>query len=186
MSEQVIDIRDRIEKMRDQMTVPGSQKPVQSNKVQIDSANSKSVNYNNKNLLKGEKSNVVEEVTAKNKVETLKKSSFSSHNKSDLGEKVYEKNNKETQPNNKYETFNPQTQEQKINNPPKDNFKTYDDYQKDRVKDESKQSVKLDENQPFPKFSLNVSNPISWKLMLLIMLMQLLTNMMLVVVLYLK
>ena len=65
MSEQVIDIRDRIEKMRDQMTVPGSQKPVQSNKVQIDSANSKSVNYNNKNLLKGEKSNVVEEVTAK-------------------------------------------------------------------------------------------------------------------------
>jgi hypothetical protein len=109
MSEQVIDIRDRIEKMRDQMTVPGSQKPVQSNKVQIDSANSKSVNYNNKNLLKGEKSNVVEEVTAKNKVETLKKSSFSSHNKSDLGEKVYEKNNKETQPNNKYETFNPLT-----------------------------------------------------------------------------
>ena len=49
-----------------------------------------------------------------------------------------------------------------------------------------KQSVKFDEKQPFPQFSLNVSNPISWKLMLLIMLMQLLTNMMLVVVLYLK
>ena len=42
--------------------------------------------------------------------------------------------------------------------------------------DENKQSVKIDEKQPFPQFSLNVSNPISWKLMLLIMLMQLLTK----------
>ena len=40
--------------------------------------------------------------------------------------------------------------------------------------------------QKFPQFSLNINNPISWKLMLLIMLMQLLTNIMLVVVLYLK
>ena len=48
----------------------------------------------------------------------------------------------------------------------------------------NKQSVNIDENQPFPQFSLNVSNPISWKLMLLIMLMQLLTNMMLVVLLF--
>ena len=56
----------------------------------------------------------------------------------------------------------------------------------EEVVDEKKQSVKFDEKQPFPQFSLNVSNPISWKLMLLIMLMQLLTNMMLVVVLYLK
>ena len=38
------------------------------------------------------------------------------------------------------------------------------------VVDEKKQSVKIDEKQPFPQFSLNVSNPISWKLMLLIML----------------
>ena len=68
----------------------------------------------------------------------------------------------------------------------KQNYKTYDSYQNDRVVDEKKQSVKFDEKQPFPQFSLNVSNPISWKLMLLIMLMQLLTNMMLVVVLYLK
>ena len=68
----------------------------------------------------------------------------------------------------------------------KKNYKTYDRYQNDRVVDEKKQSVKFDEKQPFPQFSLNVSNPISWKLMLLIMLMQLLTNMMLVVVLYLK
>ena len=68
----------------------------------------------------------------------------------------------------------------------KENFKTYDDYQNENVVNDEKQTVNIDENQPFPQFSLNVSNPISWKLMLLIMLMQLLTNMMLVVVLYLK
>ena len=49
-----------------------------------------------------------------------------------------------------------------------------------------KNLIKLDEDQAFPQFNLNVSNPISWKLMLLIMLMQLLTNIMLVIVLYLK
>ena len=76
--------------------------------------------------------------------------------------------------------------EKKYNFKAKENFKVYEDYHNDRLKDEKKQSVKFDEKQPFPQFSLNVSNPISWKLMLLIMLMQLLTNMMLVVVLYLK
>ena len=64
--------------------------------------------------------------------------------------------------------------------------KTYKDYHNDNIFDENKKSIKLDENQAFPQFNLNVSNPISWKLMLLIMLMQLLTNIMLVVVLYLK
>jgi hypothetical protein len=64
--------------------------------------------------------------------------------------------------------------------------KTYEDYHNDKTFDSQKKAVKFDENQPFPQFSLNVSNPISWKLMLLIMLMQLLTNIMLVIVLYLK
>ena len=64
--------------------------------------------------------------------------------------------------------------------------KTYKDYHNDNIYDENKKSVRLDEDQAFPQFNLNVSNPISWKLMLLIMLMQLLTNIMLVVVLYLK
>ena len=76
--------------------------------------------------------------------------------------------------------------ERKENFKKSESFKTYDDYQNDNIVNEKKESVKIDENQPFPQFSLNVSNPISWKLMLLIMLMQLLTNMMLVVVLYLK
>ena len=64
--------------------------------------------------------------------------------------------------------------------------KTYKDYHNDNIYDENKKSVRLDEDQAFPQFNLNVSNPISWKLMLLIMLMQLLTNIILVVVLYLK
>ena len=66
------------------------------------------------------------------------------------------------------------------------NTKTYRDYQNENIIDDNKKNVRLDEDKPFPQFNLNVSNPISWKLMLLIMLMQLLTNIMLVVVLYLK
>ena len=64
--------------------------------------------------------------------------------------------------------------------------KVYRDYQNENIFDDNKKTVKLDDDKPFPQFNLNVSNPISWKLMLLIMLMQLLTNIMLVVVLYLK
>ena len=58
---------------------------------------------------------------------------------------------------------------------------------KNNLVDENKKNINLEnKNQPFPQFNLNVNNPISWKLMLLIMLMQLMTNIMLVVVLYLK
>ena len=71
-------------------------------------------------------------------------------------------------------------------NPEAFSTKTYKDYQNENIIDDNKKNVRLDEDKPFPQFNLNVSNPISWKLMLLIMLMQLLTNIMLVVVLYLK
>ena len=65
--------------------------------------------------------------------------------------------------------------------------KTYENYERENTSRANKSSIDIgNKNQPFPQFSLNVSNPISWKLMLLIMLMQLLTNIMLVVVLYLK
>jgi hypothetical protein len=66
------------------------------------------------------------------------------------------------------------------------NFKNYYSEKKDKVNKNDNQSIKSDDETTFPQFSLNVSNPISWKLMLLIMVMQLLTNIMLVVVLYLK
>ena len=60
-------------------------------------------------------------------------------------------------------------------------------YQLKNTTDESDKKVNFEKNkQNFPQFSLNINNPISWKLMLLIMLMQLLTNIMLVVVLYFK
>ena len=51
---------------------------------------------------------------------------------------------------------------------------------------EEKSKSVTQEETAFPQFSLNVSNPISWTLMLLIMVMQFLSNIMLVVVLYLK
>ena len=64
--------------------------------------------------------------------------------------------------------------------------KTFSNYQLKNTFDSDNKSVNVEEKQAFPQFSLNVNNPISWKLMLLIMLMQLLTNIMLVVVLYIK
>ena len=66
------------------------------------------------------------------------------------------------------------------------NFNSHSTRKKDKVDKNDNQSIKPDDETTFPQFSLNVSNPISWKLMLLIMVMQLLTNIMLVVVLYLK
>ena len=42
----------------------------------------------------------------------------------------------------------------------------------DKVNKNDNQSIKSDDETTFPQFSLNVSNPISWKLMLLIMIMQ--------------
>ena len=65
--------------------------------------------------------------------------------------------------------------------------KSIDNYQLKNTFDSQNNKIDIDtEPQKFPQFSLNINNPISWKLMLLIMLMQLLTNIMLVVVLYLK
>ena len=187
MTEQVIDIRDRIEKMRTQMTVPGTQAAAIEKKVNIEKKytinNPKEKTHNSTEKLsnssvkdKPENHEVFKKVQSNEKKEPI--SQLRSEVKSekiinDSSNKLLEKKVEEFQRFNK-------------NTGSKDNYRKYDDYQNDRIFDEKKQSVKIDENQPFPQFSLNVSNPISWKLMLLIMLMQLLTNMMLVVVLYLK
>ena len=65
--------------------------------------------------------------------------------------------------------------------------KSFENYQLKNTVDSQNKKVEFDKvTEKFPQFSLNINNPISWKLMLLIMLMQLLTNIMLVVVLYLK
>ena len=180
MTEPVIDIRDRIEKMRNQMTVPASKVSSTEIKVEgkrVESASiEKAANINVEN---------VENKIDKKKLEAANNENirFSNKEKSVVDSEVQNiKPKKVEEPDitEKIEFEKRKTFEAK------QNYKTYDSYQNDRVVDEKKQSVKFDEKQPFPQFSLNVSNPISWKLMLLIMLMQLLTNMMLVVVLYLK
>ena len=172
MSEQVINIRDRIEKMRTQMT--GPKEAVARNEIGLDEK------VENKNNQVMQKQNLpVERIDIK-KADEL----------SSIKEKLVkvEKQKKEDQVKEKI------SESQKFN---KANFessmsqsasasKTYKDYHNDNIFDENKKSIRLDEDQAFPQFNLNVSNPISWKLMLLIMLMQLLTNIMLVVVLYLK
>ena len=179
MTEQVIDIRDRIEKMRNQMT-PASDNTIKNKNLAFEKAGQGSVisKIEEKKLTKipnqpEKKTEIIEEVNfvsnAKNKEDLKKKTQEST-----LEENIYE-HSKKTNQKKTAEDFKKS-----------ENFKTYDDYHNENLVDDKKQSVKIDENQSFPQFSLNVSNPISWKLMLLIMLMQLLTNMMLVVVLYLK
>ena len=180
MTEPVIDIRDRIEKMRNQMTVPASK--VSSTEIKVENKRVESVlsdkaaNINVENLEKKIDKNKLEEANKENiRINKNEKSTVDSE-----VQKLKPKEVDEPDITEKIEFEKRKTSEGK------QNYKTYDSYQNDRIVDEKKQSVKFDEKQPFPQFSLNVSNPISWKLMLLIMLMQLLTNMMLVVVLYLK
>ena len=166
MTEQVIDIRDRIEKMRTQMTSSTDQ----SNNLKKQQVESKNLQ---KNSIKIEKMETVaiaktaneEKIQIpKNEVNSFKK--LETH-KNENFKKEYNFSNMNT-------------------NTGTSNTKTYKDYQNENIVDDNKKNVRLDEDKPFPQFNLNVSNPISWKLMLLIMLMQLLTNIMLVVVLYLK
>ena len=180
MTEPVIDIRDRIEKMRNQMTVPASK--VSSTEVKVENKRAESVSRDKAANINVES---FEKKIDKNKHEVA--------NKENIGIKKNEKSVVDSEVQNlkskKVEELDITEKiefEKRKTFEAKQNYKTYDSYQTDRVVDEKKQSVKFDEKQPFPQFSLNVSNPISWKLMLLIMLMQLLTNMMLVVVLYLK
>ena len=166
MTEQVIDIRDRIEKMRTQMT--GYSDP--SNNLKKQRVENKNPPKNSIKIEKMENAEIVKtaneektqipknEINLLNKLETSKNENF---------KKEYNFSNMNT-------------------NTGTSNTKTYKDYQNENIVDDNKKNVRLDEDKPFPQFNLNVSNPISWKLMLLIMLMQLLTNIMLVVVLYLK
>ena len=192
MTEQVIDIRDRIEKMRNQMTVPNPQEiqkhkknpandfskvkdPSQSHREAVRENQKLEEQIIKPNIVQKEESHEIEV----SKIKTVKTQNVEKETHPDKTSKIKEEKAKS------YEDIS-YTQYSDTKKSQKESFKKYDDYQNDRVVDENKQSVKLDDKQPFPQFSLNVSNPISWKLMLLIMLMQLLTNMMLVIVLYLK
>ena len=175
MTEQVIDIRDRIEKMRTQ--IDGS--PQKSNHSQ----NPSKVSHANNLVPKESKDKTMQQIDKKIEIEKNDKiktiQSISNDNaKQNNSENLNEEQSSETsQQFYKFEEKLRKKESQK---------KVYKDYHNENIFDENKKSVKLDKEKPFPQFNLNVSNPISWKLMLLIMLMQLLTNIMLVVVLYLK
>ena len=166
MTEQVIDIRDRIEKMRTQMT--SSSNP--SNNLKKQQVESKNLQ---KNSIKIEQMETVEIAKTANeeKIQIPK-------NEVNSFKKLETHKNENFKKEYNFFFF--------ITNTGTSNTKTYKDYQNENIVDDNKKNVRLDEDKPFPQFNLNVSNPISWKLMLLIMLMQLLTNIMLVVVLYLK
>ncbi len=168
MNEPVIDIRDRIEKMRSQMTPQSSQNQEKSfqkssktqdheiDKIDSEERNLSESSSKDKNV---HKRSISDDVTTKKK----------EFNKNFEDTETITKINIEQ--NNRTGDYFPPNTSQKSENESKTKSKT--------------KSVKQEETT-FPQFSLNVSNPISWKLMLLIMVMQLLTNIMLVVVLYLK
>ena len=197
MAEQVVDIRERIERMRTQIT----DKPDQDNlnKNVIKSSENKTIikkTNDEKNL--GTESNQTQQRNdsfAEASNEKLKNTTEISaeRNLKNTTEVSEEKNFKKTiekQPLSTPSSFEDATQafSAKSNTKKKEyHSKTFKDYHVDNLVDENKKNINLEnKNQPFPQFSLNVNNPISWKLMLLIMLMQLMTNIMLVVVLYLK
>ena len=206
MAEQVVDIRERIERMRTQITDKPDQ--VDSNKNNIKNSekkpNVRQIN-DNKDLKtevrqSNEKSNsVIDEKGLETEINQLNEKSTSVNeanyenvkNSSEIAEEKNFKKTIEKQPlelpssienaTNDFSSRHNQKKKKEYQN------KTYKDYHLNNLVDENKNNINLEnKNQPFPQFSLNVNNPISWKLMLLIMLMQLMTNIMLVVVLYLK
>ena len=167
MNEPVIDIRDRIEKMRNQITPQSSQnqeKPFQKSskktEVEIDKIDS----------------------VKKNFVETSNQDKHTNENKRSISDAITEK--KEF--NKNFEDTETITKINVEKNYERGNYSSTQTSQQKENDSRAKSKPVKQEETTFPQFSLNVSNPISWKLMLLIMVMQLLTNIMLVVVLYLK
>ena len=206
MAEQVVDIRERIERMRTQITDKPNQ--VDSNKNKIESSEKKpsvrQINDDKGSKTEARQSNeksdsVIDEKSLETEIKHSNEKSTS------VIEATYEniKNSNEIAEEKKFKkTIEKQPLEipQSVENATNDflsrhdqkkkkeyQSKTYKNYHVNNLVDENKNNINLeDKSQPFPQFSLNVNNPISWKLMLLIMLMQLMTNIMLVVVLYLK
>ena len=194
MAEQVVNIRDRIEKMRNQI----NDKPEsQSDHNHAESAEEKTLGQHEviKTADKSE-SRVIESeerfkeetkiniVSDNNNEHTIKNNSENVLKNDSANDSVQEKETFDKLNKN----INKETTEKKISDFEEKtiNQKSYKNYQVKNLVDEKQKPYEDNKSQAFPQFSLNVHNPISWKLMLLIMLMQLLTNIMLVVVLYLK
>ena len=197
MAEQVVDIRERIERMRTQITDKPDQDNLNKNVIK---SSEKKTNIKKTNDGKdlGTDSNQPSQRNAsfveasneklKNTTETLEERNLK--NTTEVSEEKNFKKIIEKKPLSNSSSFEDATQNfsSRYNTKKKEfHSKTFKDYHVNNLVDENKKNINLEnKNQPFPQFSLNVNNPISWKLMLLIMLMQLMTNIMLVVVLYLK
>ena len=168
MNEPVIDIRDRIEKMRNQMTPQTSQNKENSIKKT-------SNNFDKQTDKVGSEKKDFSEISSKNK-------DVNEHKKS-ISEDIVDRKREFNKNFENTETITQINVEK--NDKKRSSFSSRATEQNEGSFEEKSKSVTQEETT-FPQFSLNVSNPISWKLMLLIMVMQLLTNIMLVVVLYLK
>lgn len=204
MAEQVVNIRERIEKMRTQIyETPNSDSKEQKNEstkneaIQTSNVDEEVKDVQNNVIESKEKfKEEIKENSIKDnfqklekKTEDFKKETEKIKNDNSLSvEKNYDLKRDE---HLKEKIQEKATNAEKIYNKTKfddahKDKKSYANYHVKNVLDENQKSYVESKEQAFPQFSLNVNNPISWKLMLLIMLMQLLTNIMLVVVLYLK
>lgn len=186
MAEQVVDIRERIERMRTQITDKPDQDNLDKNVVKSSEKKTyiKKINDEKEKRIESKQHSQLNDSVVEASNENLK-------TKSEISEEKNFKRSIEKQPLSNSSSFGDANQDfsSKYNTKKKKEFqsKTFKDYHVNNLVDENKKTINLEnKNQPFPQFSLNVNNPISWKLMLLIMLMQLMTNIMLVVVLYLK
>ena len=197
MAEQVVDIRERIERMRTQITDKPDQDNLNKNvikssekKTNIKKINDEKDSGTESNQLGQRNDPFAEASNEKLKNTTEISAERNLKNTTEVSEEKNFKKTIEKQPLSTSSPFEDVTQDfsSKYNTKKKeDHSKTFKDYHVNNLVDENKKNINLEnKNQPFPQFSLNVNNPISWKLMLLIMLMQLMTNIMLVVVLYLK
>ena len=194
MAEQVVNIRERIEKMRTQIY----EKPETQQKKSMETQVSKDI-VNDEDIIGDNllitKDNIISkpEIFHEN-IDDQKpdeKPSLSIVSTKEIEKKIKEEtpdlgSQKKIKQEQKLFKEDPEVLNQEKIKKEKIHKKTFSNYQLKNTFDSDNKSVNVEEKQAFPQFSLNVNNPISWKLMLLIMLMQLLTNIMLVVVLYIK
>ena len=204
MAEQVVNIRERIEKMRTQIYDKTSvnKSDVPEDNISTDNESNPDQKINVENGENKKRANI-SKPPVKGEIDDNSKGSIVQINKegklTDQEENIEFDQYKEKIKNEPLETEHSKLTENKNyhNNherieyvkpqAKKSDNKSYKDYQLNNLVDENKKNVNFEnQSSSFPQFSLNVNNPISWKLMLLIMLMQLMTNIMLVVVLYLK
>lgn len=179
MAEQVVDIRQRIERMRTQIDGDSSTDIDKSKEKPATQVEALKEDLNNKKEIV--KETIPEEKKKNEDIEKLDLKKIDN-----IEDKI--KSQQEEKSNlNQNETDFTQNYFRKIEKFENKQKKSFSDYQLKNTTDKNAKKVDFEKsNQSFPQFSLNINNPISWKLMLLIMLMQLLTNIMLVVVLYFK